>query len=112
MLATDDRQSDKRVLTDEERRREERAQLLREHQSALAFWETVEQYRVKLDSELATMISRAAEIGERVLVEAQGLLLRFVEKLEASRSAAECLCPPECHSLQPGMWRIATGLAG
>ncbi|KAH8615796.1 putative retrotransposon hot spot protein 4 (RHS4) [Trypanosoma vivax] len=72
MITTEDRQSDKRVLTDEERRREERAQLLREHQSALAFWETVEQYQVKLDSELATMISRAAEIGERVLVERAG----------------------------------------
>ncbi|KAH8615813.1 putative retrotransposon hot spot protein 4 (RHS4) [Trypanosoma vivax] len=64
MLATDDGQSDKRVLTDEGRRREERAQLLREHQSALAFWETVEQYQVKLDSELLTIISRAAEIAD------------------------------------------------
>ncbi|KAH8615418.1 putative retrotransposon hot spot protein 4 (RHS4) [Trypanosoma vivax] len=81
MIATDDGQSDKRVLTDEgRRRREERAQLLREHQSALAFWETVEQYRVKLDSELATMISRAAEIGERVLVERAGIAVKVRRK--------------------------------
>ncbi|KAH8615726.1 putative retrotransposon hot spot protein 4 (RHS4) [Trypanosoma vivax] len=65
MLATEDRVTNKRVLTDEERRRrEEKAKLLKEHQNALAFWETVEQYQVKLDSELATIISRAAEIGD------------------------------------------------
>ncbi|KAH8617241.1 putative retrotransposon hot spot protein 4 (RHS4) [Trypanosoma vivax] len=64
MIATEDRENEEGELTDEERRRkEERAKLLKEHQNALAFWETAEQYQVNLDSELATMISRAAEIG-------------------------------------------------
>ncbi|KAG8338994.1 hypothetical protein TRVL_10178 [Trypanosoma vivax] len=64
MIATEDRVTNKRVLTDEERRRkEERSQLLKEHQNPLDFWGDVEQYQVKLDSELATMISRAAELG-------------------------------------------------
>ncbi|KAH8609269.1 putative retrotransposon hot spot protein 4 (RHS4) [Trypanosoma vivax] len=65
MIATEDRENEECVLRDEERRRkEEKAKLLKEHQNALAFWETVEQYQVKLDSELATIISRAAEIGD------------------------------------------------
>ncbi|KAH8617182.1 putative retrotransposon hot spot protein 4 (RHS4) [Trypanosoma vivax] len=62
MIATEDR-GPKRELTDEERRKEERTQLLREHRNALDFLETVEQYQVKLDSKLTAIISRAAELG-------------------------------------------------
>ncbi|KAH8608479.1 putative retrotransposon hot spot protein 4 (RHS4) [Trypanosoma vivax] len=94
MIATEDRQSDKRVLTDEgRRRREERAQLLREHQSALAFWETVEQYQVKLDSELLTIISRAAEIGERVLVDRAGIAVKARRKAGGKQKCSRASLP-------------------